>query len=133
MFDTETLATRYGEPYDFAALQARADELIAYIRQPIATGDPGLIEAAARLHELDARVALFFPADLPFAVAKRIEDQITDPLWSTAADVLNRLIERRAPEGLPGCIVKLQHAIAFDADRRSLKQILACIEREARR
>ena len=42
------------------------------------------------------------------------------------------ILDRRAPETLRGAAVKIRHMLEFDADRRSLRQVLAVIEREDR-
>jgi hypothetical protein len=83
------------------------------------------------LCKIDAAVAQLTPEGLPFAVVRRIED-ITDDVFAAADASLNRLIDHRPQRTLAGAAVKLRLILREDPGWRSLRQVLALIERLSR-
>lgn len=108
-------------------LRARAEEIATLCREPLPDGDAGLLEAKYRL---DASIEEIAKLDLDQGVGDWIERELLAPIVEPAQDGLLVILERRRPQTLAGCVVKLRHAIAWDDGwDGSVEQVVTCLER----
>jgi hypothetical protein len=118
-------------------LRERAEAIAAEF-DPIALpgGDAGLIEAERRLRELRHRNNAL---RREFAITMEVEREVILPTIREAEERLCEFIENTVPETRTGAIVKLRYLAGPDYElllpegvARSVEQVLALLEREAR-
>jgi hypothetical protein len=86
-----------------AEIRRRAEALAAEYGGPLPNGDPGLIEAERRVHQIGGhRDALY----RKFRITPQVEEEILQPTIIRTETALRRFIEETATPGLIGLMVK---------------------------